>query len=403
MTRVINITSSSHLTEQNYSAPKWRRLVKLSLILVTLAGATVWAFLLFTHYRSQTKLQNTTQLGFIDYKELISNDVTTIAPTDTWTYQLAENNELISPLPKFAKLDKGILTATPAKYDVGTYFLVTKDKTQNNKRHIKTLQVALSDVNVEQMKAEIMSSLGANANNFGIYIQDLQRDQVLFDLNAEEIFPPGSISKLPVALLTLRDLDSGKLTPETTYPVSNKYKHSRSDGIGALAEGTKVRVDTYLRELLRNSNNTAQYHLREMLGSTGVMYERTQAELEAITLAEDPHVAKPKDVARLWVNVYTGKVLSEKWKNYFLDNLNQAAPGLREAIVAGLPKDVWAATKVGFLFGGKDNVYNDSGIVKGKYTDYVIAVFNRKAPAFPTGSRKIADISRIVYKYLDVK
>jgi hypothetical protein len=56
---------------------------------------------------------------------------------------------------------------------------------------------------------------------------------------------------------------------------------------------------------------------------------------------------------------------------------------------------------VGFLYGGRDNTYSDTGIVFGKYTDYIVVIFNNKATAFPTGSRKIKELSGIIYKHLD--
>lgn len=46
------------------------------------------------------------------------------------------------------------------------------------------------------------------------------------------------------------------------------------------------------------------------------------------------------------------------------------------------------ANEVGYLFGGcEGGIYNDSGVVFGNNTDYVLVVLNNSAPPFPQGSQ----------------
>lgn len=312
--------------------------------------------------------------------------------------------------PYLSATDKSI-KVTPTAADVGKSFTLVFTPADISQKIRTTIEIKIkfSDIDKKGLQAELAKVMGGNAANMGYYIEDYKRGETI-TFHPTQIFKPGSISKLPVAFIVLKDLDSGKLKLTDTFPIYNKYKHSTYDALGALPAGTQVTIRQYMEELLKQSNNTAQYHLREMIGnptqdpniwSSGVLNERVKNELGVSHWSEDPHIVMPRDAAKVWGDLYRGKLVSDKWRSFFLDTLGAATPSLRTGIPAGVPTGVRAVDKVGFLYGGADNVYGDSGIVFGKYTDYFIVIFNDKAPPFPSGSNIIRQMSEITYKYLD--
>lgn len=379
-----------------------RKKIRLALT-VTLTIFLVLAALFISHLKSTaSKLQA--------LESLASNN--TDRPLQVYTL---EQREIEKPagyllagadsLPRYVTNGDKLLLK-PTKYDVGTVDL--KFYKLNHKAHsIDTITYQVTTkpkpFDKEKLLADIRTKLGAKVDNYGVYIHDLQRDETV-ELNSEQQIPPGSISKLPVAILTLRDIDAGTATFNTTYPVQNKYKHSTYDSIGALPEGTHVSLKTYLQALILQSNNSAQYHLRERLGGTGVLNARTHAELGVNPFFEDPHIATAKNIGIVLTRLYRHELLSTTNTDFLLGLMTSIDPdsGLRNGIPYGIRNrpTTKIANKVGFLFGGNDNIYNDSAIVWAPRTDYVVVVMNKQAPPFPGGSQIIAQLSPIIYDAL---
>lgn len=336
-------------------------------------------------------------------------------PLSTITeYAVPGEYSSVGAVPTFVQYDtaqKKLIIHPTSRANVGEYEieLIPADP-EITPTSVLNINVQLKSIDLASMEAEIMQIIGTGNANIGIYVEDYLRGKV-YTYNASHQYKPGSISKLPVSFITLLDLQSGKLSLNSTFPVYNQYKHSTYDNIGKLAAGTPVTIDTYLTELYRLSNNTAQYHLRELIGnptqspgiwSSGVLNQRVKNELGVAQWGEDPHIVTGLDVGKVFGDIYRDKLFNFQWKHYFLDKLGSAASSLREGIPAGVPASVRVVNKVGFLYGGSDNVYSDVGIVFGKNTDYMIAVLNNAAPPYPQGKNIIKAISQVVYSHLDI-
>jgi len=304
-------------------------------------------------------------------------------------------------LPAFVKIEGNKVTIKAAKSDhgkVSLYFAPEADAKAG--RLVKNYNIGLPALDTEKLRNEVLAIMGSNSGNMGMYFEDFVRGQKVL-INESNEFWPGSISKLPVGILTIRDLDSGARKLTDTFAVQNSLKHSRADAIGRLPPGSKVQIKQYLEELFRVSNNSAQYHLRVMQGGTQVLNSRTLAELGVGSFGEDPHVSAPNSVGKVFGDIYRGKVFSPTWRNYFYDTLGSAVGSLKDAIPAGIPKGVRVVNKVGFLFGGKENTYSDAATVFANNTDYILILFNNNAAKFPQGSQILKRISQKVYETVD--
>ncbi|MCA9378875.1 serine hydrolase [Candidatus Dojkabacteria bacterium] len=385
------------------------RLTFVFLILIPLLWVSaIWCVYLYMFTAENYPAKARIDLEKVDWSTVVTYQDLDILPQQVSNYPLAGYELVDQELPAFASVDAGqsLLTFSPGKYDVGAYRIVLKPIASEGLATTRVsleLQVKLADIDWDKLQADLLNVMGDQQSHYGIYIKDLLRGDEL-KYQSDLIFPPGSISKLPTAVILLRDVDAGKIDlDKDTYPVTNALKHGTADLIAQYPQGTLLPIRTYLEQLLLFSSNTAHYHLRTMLGGNyEVLSPRMLSELGVDHLSEDPHEAQPEDVGRVFVEIYERRALSDASRDYFFYLLKNAAPSLKQAIPAGVPSGTQVANKVGFLFGGREgDIYNDSGVVFGNNTDYVLVVLNNSAPPFPQGSEMIKRISQVVYAALD--
>ncbi len=317
------------------------------------------------------------------------------------------------PRIKITKVD--ILVGT--EFELSLYFNPNDIKTYSSSKNTLGLRTeiinyeknyevilvnnSLESVLIEDLENEIRSYLDEDIENFGLYILDLKREKKLL-INAREEFPPASISKLPSVILSLKEIQEGKITFEDTLPVKGNLKHSNADSIGRYENGTLLPINFFIDMAILESNNTAHYHLHDYLGGAGIVNERTNTELNASVFFLDPHIATAESVGNVLEGIYKNTILDEEYSNYLLNLMKNTVTDLRLAIPGGVPQGIEVANKVGFLYGGKEgSTYSDAAIVFGEKTDYVLVVLNKRAPVYPYGYEKIREISEIVYTFLN--
>lgn len=304
----------------------------------------------------------------------------------------------LSSVPAFELFNSSFSeTITPDKDSIGkNNFALSYDK--NN---LLIYESFLPKVNSEDIFIEINEYLGEDSIHFGIYIYDLRRNQEISQ-NEDLEYPPGSISKLPSVILTLKDIDEGKISFDDTLPVKNELKHTDWDVIGSNYDGTELPFRTYIDAAILESNNSAHYHLHDYLGGAGIVNSRTNTELNAAKFFLDPHTATARSIGNVLIGLYKETILSHENSNYLLNLMKNTYEDLRLAIPGGVPENIEVANKVGFLYGGiEGSTYSDAAIVYGEKTDYVVVILNNEAPDFPFGYIMIREISRIVYEELN--
>lgn len=297
----------------------------------------------------------------------------------------------------FIDAEENILNLSPGKGDIGSYVIIIPriDGYENLRLEIEVLP---DQINTELLKTEISSYLGEFQNQFGIYIYDFDRELEI-GINENEIFSPASIAKLPVAVLVLKDVDSGLRALEETFPVTNQLKFSTIDSIGALPNGTQLTIDTYLDHMIRESNNTAWYHLDQGVLESKTT-QRTVEELGLNPFFNFPHEATPRNVGTLMRQIYNQQILEAETNEYLLNLLKNVVPSLRDGVEQGIPANTHIANKIGFLNTPNDLSYQDAAIVWGERTDYVIIIMNKNTP-WDKGVRDLEELSRIVYRHLN--
>ncbi len=341
--------------------------------------------------------------SFVNYRNEYNNNYSSIKSLDfnsQYKYVINYQEYKAFSLVEYKSLlNNESITLDSGKGSIGTNELKNNI---NNKYELLVYKITLPLVNMSELEEELRNYLGNDfLENYGIYINDLKREQTLL-MNAGVECPPASISKLPSVILTLKDIQEGKINFDTTLKVQNKLKHSVTDTIGQHPEGTELPFKLFIDMAILESNNSAHYHLHDYLGGAGVVNNRTQQELKAGTFFLDPHIATAESVGKVLLGIYENTILDKEHSDYLINLMKTTAPGLRDGIPGGVPSGIEVANKVGFLFGGKEgDTYADSAIVYGEKTDYILVVLNNRAEPFPLGYIKIRDLSEIVYNKLN--
>lgn len=295
------------------------------------------------------------------------------------------------------KNDALIISGLKENYGVQFVEIPLLNSSRNLVLEVRT---TLPEVDWANLEENIKDFLGNQVDNYGIMIYDLKRHQSL-GINESEIFPPASSAKITVAILVLRDIENGKYTLDTTYPVQNAYKHSEFDSIGALPEGTQIPIRKYLEELIIMSSNTAWYHLVHMLGdSYQVVNPRTIEELGVNPLFLDPYQSTAYNFVTVMKDVYFNKTLNENSKEYLFDLMRNATQFNREGVGLGVPNGVDFVNKLGYHWTHDLINFNDVAIVFGEKTDYAIAIVDENID-WTTGKYNIQEISKLVYAALN--
>lgn len=374
---------------------------KVTLVVELFAAIALLVFaLLITQTPIQPKIENVNSQLKISYIDVEAN---TLAKQ---TVVLHTKLKLVTDIPHFVTIEEAELIVEPEKQDIGEYQIVFKQQAQNSTGPVRTIcniEVSPKEVDFPLLQEEIEKKLGKNKENFGIYLKDLLRGETI-EINPDKIVPTASLVKIPIVTGVLRKIDKGEAKLTDTYPIQNKYKHTNSDALGSLSEGTKVSLERYIEEAIHVSSNTAQYHLRQYLGGTKKLNEIVRNELGVDPYFEDPHQTTAHNVGQVLQGIYSNTLLTKTSADYLLKLMRNTSSSLRQAIPAGIPdiKGVKVASKVGFLFGGREgDVYSDAAIVTGIHTDYILVVINSKAPAYPQGKDKIREISQLIYNALD--
>ena len=301
-------------------------------------------------------------------------------------------------IPESVKVDleKSKITFTPNKKTTDDFYL----KFSGEKFDIAyKFKAKRAEVDWNTVEKEIRDYLGNQIENYSVYIYDLGRKEE-FGINQSKQFAPASMAKLTVAVLVLRDVEAGKYTLDDTYPIQADFKFG-SDDLALKASGTQVTFREYLEKMIIDSSNTAWYHLVRHLGNSyEVVNPRTIEELGVNPLFMDPHLGTAQNLGKVLRDIYTNKTLSEDSSQLLIELMENAVPSNREGVGLGVPQDVRFANKIGTLWTVDDISYQDSAIIFGKKTDYVLVIMNQQVEWIP-GRERLRRISEIVYSHLD--
>lgn len=229
-----------------------------------------------------------------------------------------------------------------------------------------------------------------------IYFRDLNNGLWLA-INAEEVFTPASLLKVPLAMSYLKESElhpevlDQKIVFQPGEIISFKQNYLPSK---VVEPGREYAVRELLERMLIYSDNNAQRALYKM--STG-QWRRVFDDL-GIGLPEgekDGDFILVKDYARFFRVLYNASYLSKENSNYLLNLLSQSE--FKQGLSLGVPKSVSIAHKFGEREFGEIEQLHDCGVVYAQKSPYVLCIMSR-GQDYRELSQFIGKISSLVYE-----
>ena len=220
----------------------------------------------------------------------------------------------------------------------------------------------------------------------GLYVWDLERDYG-YGIRPDEKFFTASIIKVPIMVAVYRKVDEGDLNFSQEIEIKEEDWAAGAGWLQWEKAGTKQTVGDLLLLMMTQSDNVAANalvrtvggpeHINEVARSMGaedtLLYQKVSSERGAVPALDNR--STPRDMAAMMRQIAQGKAASEKSCGYMIDLMHEDK--LDWWLDAGLPEDVDAANKAGWLY----RVYDEVGLVEDDGHRYVIAILTKHGSA----------------------
>ncbi len=260
------------------------------------------------------------------------------------------------------------------------------------------------DEGLEPIRRAVEGYEKDHAGIAGAYVVD-PKGGIGYGVRADEPFFGASVMKVPVMVAVYRKIDEGELA------LSDSFETEEGDwaaGAGWLQweeAGIAHTVEDYLYMMMTQSDNVATNalvrkvggaeHVNEVakdLGAENTVLRNKITSERAIVTGLDNQTT-PRDMATILSGIATGKAASDVSCKDMLYLMYQNVTD--RWLEAGLPDDVYAANKTGWLY----KVYDDAGVVQEGERPYVAAIFSKHGPDdVEVGKELIKDVSAAAWK-----
>jgi beta-lactamase class A len=329
-----------------------------------------------------------------DEADYAKNEVVPLAevPKDLVQYIYPENLFVADvPAPKEEKVDTGALPSVEPP-EFASSEPVLEDVPESERER------------VEQQLGEARQKIEDYPGVAGVYVRDLEGD-FGYGVRPDEQFFSASVIKIPVMVAVYRKVDEGELSFSQMVEIKEEDWAAGAGWLQWERAGTKQTVGDLLLLMMNQSDNVATNaltrlvggpdHVNEVARSLGaentLLYQKLSSERAAVPSLDNR--TTPRDMALMLEKIAMGEAASEKSCGYMIDlmDLNE----LDWWLDAGLPADVYAANKAGWLY----QVYDDVGIVKAGDRPYVVAILSKYGTEdVDVGRVLIEELSRDVWE-----
>ncbi len=367
---------------------KVSKLFLLRFVLPATVVLFVISILAFFFYDSDTTLDTnitesrssilgeTVKLEERSFDHSVSAEGTLIIPIKDKTAELANFT-----LPDFVRFTSNQLIVTPTSDNIGKYEVSIKTG-----KYLDTYNITIVEADSEfsELKDKISDLLGQEVSKYAISVYDITDDRS-FGVNPDSIFPPADLSKLPIAVLALLDVEKGSFNLDT------KVKG--------------YTVSYYIYDMVVNNDNNSMTTLENFITGDWNQWEsidfRIKDELGVDPFYRYPHEVTAQNATKLMTDIYAGAVLNEYHSSYLLELIKDSAPRFQDRIVAGVPSNIEVSHVSGqdYLPDGS-SVYNDLGLVYGEKTNFVLAILVDGVDRLEA-QQNIVSITEMVYEFFE--
>jgi len=220
-------------------------------------------------------------------------------------------------------------------------------------------------VDFSPLKEKINNYITKNNLNVSVYVENF-RNGAYMGINEKVGFFPASLSKLPIAIVIMRNIESGTLSYSTMLQIRDDDRTASSGELYKTAE-KELPLQVVLEKMLKESDNTA---LRIMLHYVDLedfqflldYYNLDiNADLQKEQRDNHPDFVSPKSISNIFSSLYFSSVLEPQNSQYLLSLLRDTTFDINKA--AGLPDNITIVHKFGKNYYNANKYFHDCGIL----------------------------------------
>lgn len=268
---------------------------------------------------------------------------------------------------------------------------------------------------------QIYQLLAEVKGTFGIYIQDLETDEV-FQINPDHVFPSASVIKIPMLALLLQDVADGRVDWKSPRAITPSNRVGGTGVLCELEESYTPTLETLAKLMIVLSDNIATNEIMDIIGIdrhnefcrkmgyANTVLMRKMLDFEAIRQGKNNYMSAG-EAGDLLVKIAKGEFVNPEISQTIVSIMEHQQcrnklPALLPAVPSYAPEEdkknlkpgtVLVANKTGELVG----IQHDVGIFTlpdGRR--YVIAILSGELENDAQGISTIQQISRAVYDAL---
>ncbi|MDQ5938792.1 MAG: beta-lactamase class [Patescibacteria group bacterium] len=288
------------------------------------------------------------------------------------------------------------------------WFIDAKNDLEINK--YKYIDIARNFIDQEDFIVNlqpIRDKVNQMSKDFGedkvsIYLEFLNTGANI-SVNKENYIWPASLTKLPVAMATMKKVEDGEWQLNNELVLMSGDANIDSGNIDSMLAknpvGTRFTIEHLLKELLTNSDNTAYNILMRNLSADELNQVKNELGIEV--LFDESGRMSAKEYSRIFRALYTSSFLKRVNSEMIMSWLDESQ--FNDFLAKNIDPSIPFPHKYGenLLL----NVYADSGIVYLEDRPYMITVMVQGASEQPVAEAKnqatsfMQDISQEVYTY----
>ncbi len=275
----------------------------------------------------------------------------------------------------------------------GGFYLYSKTLGSNGNEKVDSIEDTEKEVkktkgNTDTVMAEIEAYLSNQKGVYGYSVIELD-DGRSFGMRDADKYTAASSIKVAMAAYLYSQMDKGAIDPNTLLTYKSSDYEGGTGSLLADPIGSKYKVSYLLERMIVASDNVATNIITRTYGRTTMQNYIVLSGLNGIDIPNNN--VTPKGMADLLSKIYNGKLISEKYEKILFDHMKNSITPTR--LVAGVPKNIEAAHKIGSW----DGAMSDVAVVFARNRAYAIAVYTEGVSWGEETDAVIAEISKKVY------
>lgn len=253
-------------------------------------------------------------------------------------------------------------------------------------------------INFLPLRSAIYEYIAKQNNIIDIYFEYLP-SALSISANNNQLSYAASLMKIPVVTTVYHQIETGGLHKDDILTLKKEHIDSRYGSLWQRGEGATVTVKEAIRFALVESDNTAARVLSSVISDEAFFDVLSRLDLD-YRLDENAHtiLISPKGYSNILRSLYLSSYLTPESSNEILKMLTETK--FSNKIVAGIPKDIPVAHKIGTFTEVEETkqVHSDCGIVYVPKRPYLLCIMSHSTEQ--QAIKHMQYLSQMIYKYI---